>query len=78
MQPKRRMKKSKKSLKGMGAKKTGIRGEKQKKKRCNQNKNNKDWNIHVAIKEQQGKKHSGQQQKKKKKDRLTKEKVRSN
>ena len=39
----------------MGAKKTGIRGEKQKKNRCNQNKNKKDWNIHVAIKEQQRK-----------------------
>jgi len=35
MQPKRRMKEAKKSLQSMGAKKTGIRGKKQKKNRCN-------------------------------------------
>lgn len=35
MQPKRRMKEAKKSLQSMEAKKTGIRGKKQKKNRCN-------------------------------------------
>ena len=84
MQPKRRMKEAKQGLKTMGAKKTGIRGKKQKKNRCKpeQEPLEKDdeeghCNIHVAIKEQQ-EKNTVDSNRKRKKDRLTKEKVKSN
>ena len=86
MQPKRRMKEAKKGLKSMGAKKTGIIGKKQKKNRCNRNKNHwrkmmkKATTIYLLqLKSSRRRTQwTATEKEKGKKDRLTKEKVKSN